>query len=115
MKFRPTEPITKSQFQSILNNGDSVAIAHAIIDAANHIHDYQWLMDQVRYLLETGDDVVVNCSLLALADIARLEKQATRDDLLRLLKIVEEDARYCEYVENVRDDIDMFLPEHVEH
>lgn len=115
MKFRKTQPITKSQFLKILNEGESSAIAHAIIDAVNHIFDYEWLVDQVRYLLERGEEEVVPCALLALADMARQEKDATRIEMLELLSIVERDERFVDYVEIAKSDIDMFLPEQTRH
>ena len=109
--FRPTQPITKAEYLAILGKGENSAIAHAIIDAVDYVHDYAWLVDQVRYLLQNGEGVVVNCALVALADMARVERSATRAEMCSLLAIVEADVRYAHYVEIVKDDIDHFLPE----
>ena len=109
--FRPTQPITKAAYLAILSEGDSSAIAHAIIDAVDYVHDYTWLVEQVRYLLQNGEGVVVNCALIALADIARVEQSATRAEMCSLLAIVETDVRYASYVEIAKDDIDQFLPQ----
>ena len=110
-KFRPTQPISKAQYLGILDTGDSFAIARAILDAVDYVDDYTWLVAQVRYLLKNGEDVVVNCALLALADMVRVEQSATRAEMYNLLSMVETDARYADYVEIAKDEIDQFLPE----
>ena len=109
--FRPTQPITKAQYLAILDTGDSSAIARAILDAVDYVDDHTWLVGQVRYLLQNGEDVVVNCALLALADMAQVEPSATRAEMYNLLSIVETDARYADYVEIAKGEIDQFLPE----
>ena len=111
MSYKYNEPtdITKEKFSQIIAEGIIVSMCQAIIDAVHYISDYDWLLAEFRKLLNHTNAEVRGVTVSCIGHLARLNKNADKDQLLQILQPLLSDDEIAGRVEDAMDDINMFL------
>ena len=101
--------IDKLEFLKIVASGESALICDAIVRAAHFIDDYDWLLQQYVLLLKNQNLDVRGATVTCIGHLARLNKDAKRDELLRILRPLLLDSDLEGRVEDAIDDVNTFL------
>lgn len=111
MKHVYDEPkeISKAEFSKILETGLIALICDAIVRAVHFIHDYDWLIQQYRLLLNHPDLEIRGVTITCIGHLARLNENANKAQLLAMLEPLSSDEELVGRVEDAIDDINTFL------
>lgn len=102
MKYEAIEPISKSEAENSLLSGDDALIRHTLIRLAHHVDDWRWAQSKCLHFAQHGNLNVRSTAILCLGHLARLHGKLDMD---RVLPVLEE----CQQVESLRGRVDDVL------
>lgn len=101
--------IDKSEFLNIVSSGTIPQTCDAVARSVHFINDYDWLIQQYILLLEHPDLDVRGVTVTCIGHLARLNRNAKKDELLGILKPLLSDNELSGRVEDAIDDVKTFL------
>ena len=109
LKYDAPKEITKAEFSNIVSVGVIALICEAIVRAVHFIYDYDWLVEQFVPLLNHPSPEVRGTTITCFGHLARLNQDANKQQLLRILEPLLADEQLAGRIEDAIDDINTFL------
>lgn len=111
MSLKHNEPknIDKDTFLKNVSEGVVVLVCQSIVNAVHSISDYDWLLEQFCMLLNNPEMQIRGVTVSSIGHLARLNKQANKKQLLKILQPLLSDDEISGRVEDAIDDVNMFL------
>ncbi len=107
--YNAPKNIDKSEFLTILTSGIITLICEAIVSSVYSIDDYNWLLKQYELLLKHPSLEIRRVTVTCIGHLARMNKNANKDELLSILDLLLSDNDLIGLVEDAIDDVNTFL------
>jgi hypothetical protein len=109
MKYQTPAPLSRAEINLDLNSGDTLKIANAVISAALHDADLDYVEAIVVRFLSHPDPWVRGVSAVAASHIARIHRALSVNEIVPLIEHLLEDPSTNGKARDALDDIETFL------
>jgi hypothetical protein len=107
--FEDIGPVTRAEAEAQLRSEVPEVMAKALIALGLHDEDWKWVQQVCLRFLSHDSESVVSAAILSLGHTARINESIDKELVIQALQTVAGDPRYAGRVQDVLDDIDMFV------
>lgn len=109
MQYHSVDPISQTEAEDMLNSGNSVQIVDALLRSAFHDPDWHWVQTQALEYVHHASLEVQLMAVLCFGHLARIHGTLDLDLVMPVLRKLADDPQLSGRVEDVLDDIQMFI------
>jgi hypothetical protein len=109
MKYQNIRPISKQAAENILYSGDEFGISECLISLAYYESDWRWVQEKCLEFTNHKFLEVRRSAILGFAHLARIHKKLDLEIILPRLQQLKENSLIAGTVEDVIEDIRIFI------
>lgn len=109
MKYEQPAPMSRDDAERALQSADADELGAALLASALHDPDWRWVQEQCLRSLQHPSEDVRGLALTCLGHLARIHGHLDMDRVLPVLAALRTHPALAGRVDDVLDDIDMFI------
>jgi hypothetical protein len=110
MKYETIRPMSRAAVEAALTTDDPKEVARALLSAALHLPEREWVEGRCLMLLDSPDILIRKAAVLSLGHLARIHRELDKPTVMAALERVREDPELSGILEDALDDINRFVP-----
>ncbi len=109
LQYEEVVPTSKDQALTAFAGNDTAGIVHAMLGAAYHEPDWQWVQDWCLHFLESSDPDIRGTAITCLGHLARIHQKIQKTKVVSALQAHAKDPAVAGRIEDAIQDIEMFV------